>query len=40
MQRGDRLGPGSMIALASAYGDAVSWLENLADKQEITDHTG
>ena len=28
-----------MITLASAYGDAVSWLENLADRQEITDHT-
>ena len=39
MQRGDQLGPSSMVALASAYGDAVSWLENLADSQEITDHT-
>ena len=39
MQRGDQLGPNSMISLASAYGDAVSWLENLADRQEITDHT-
>ena len=32
-------GPNSMIALAGAYGDAVTWLENLADRQEITDHT-
>ena len=32
-------GPNSMTALASAYGDAVSWLENLADRQEIIDHT-
>ncbi len=39
MQRGDQPGPNSMITLASAYGDAVSWLENLADRQEITDHT-
>ena len=39
MQRGDQLGPNSMMALASAYGDAITWLENLADKQEITDHT-
>jgi cellulose synthase/poly-beta-1,6-N-acetylglucosamine synthase-like glycosyltransferase/chitodextrinase len=38
-QRGDQLGQGAMIALASAYGDAVRWLENLADSQEITDHT-
>jgi chitodextrinase len=28
-----------MMTLASAYGDAVAWLENLADRQEITDHT-
>jgi cellulose synthase/poly-beta-1,6-N-acetylglucosamine synthase-like glycosyltransferase/chitodextrinase len=39
MQRGDTLGPTSMTALATAYSDAVSWLENLADRQEITDHT-
>jgi cellulose synthase/poly-beta-1,6-N-acetylglucosamine synthase-like glycosyltransferase/chitodextrinase len=39
MQRGDQPGPNSMMALASAYGDAVTWLENLADRQEITDHT-
>ena len=39
MQRGDQLGPNSMLALASAYGDAVNWLENLAERQEITDHT-
>ncbi len=39
MQRGDQLGQGAMVALASAYGGAVGWLENLADSQEITDHT-
>jgi cellulose synthase/poly-beta-1,6-N-acetylglucosamine synthase-like glycosyltransferase/chitodextrinase len=39
VQRGEQPGPGTMMALASAYGDAVSWLENLADRQEITDHT-
>ncbi len=39
MQRGDQLGPNSMLSLASAYADAISWLENLADRQEITDHT-
>jgi cellulose synthase/poly-beta-1,6-N-acetylglucosamine synthase-like glycosyltransferase/chitodextrinase len=39
MQRGDQLGQRAMVALASAYGDAVSWLENLADNQEVTDHT-
>jgi cellulose synthase/poly-beta-1,6-N-acetylglucosamine synthase-like glycosyltransferase/chitodextrinase len=39
MQRGDQPGPNSMMTLAGAYGDAVSWLENLADRQEITDHT-
>ncbi|MGH3263787.1 MAG: hypothetical protein ACRDNS_17545, partial [Trebonia sp.] len=39
MQRGEQPGPNSMIGLASAYADAVSWLENLANRQEITDHT-
>jgi cellulose synthase/poly-beta-1,6-N-acetylglucosamine synthase-like glycosyltransferase/chitodextrinase len=39
MQRGEQTGPNSMMALATAYGDAVTWLENLADRQEITDHT-
>jgi cellulose synthase/poly-beta-1,6-N-acetylglucosamine synthase-like glycosyltransferase/chitodextrinase len=39
MQRGDKLGPTSMTALAGTYGDAVSWLEGLADRQEIIDHT-
>ncbi len=39
MQRGDQPGPNSMVTLASTYGDAVTWLENLADRQEITDHT-
>ncbi len=39
MRRGDRLGPSSMTALASTYGEAVSWLENLAERQEIVDHT-
>ena len=31
MQRGDQPGPNSMMTLATAYGDAVTWLENLAD---------
>jgi cellulose synthase/poly-beta-1,6-N-acetylglucosamine synthase-like glycosyltransferase/chitodextrinase len=39
MQRGEQPGPHSMITLAAAYGDAVNWLQNLADRQEITDHT-
>ena len=39
MRRGDHLGLTSMAALAGTYGDAVSWLEHLADNQEITDHT-
>jgi cellulose synthase/poly-beta-1,6-N-acetylglucosamine synthase-like glycosyltransferase/chitodextrinase len=39
MRRGEQPTPSSMIALASAYTDASTWLENLADGQEITDHT-
>jgi cellulose synthase/poly-beta-1,6-N-acetylglucosamine synthase-like glycosyltransferase/chitodextrinase len=39
MQRGDQPGPHAMFAVAGAYGDAVAWLQNLADRQEITDHT-
>jgi len=39
MRRGEQPTPSSMIALASAYTDASTWLENLADSQEITDHT-
>jgi chitinase len=39
LQRGDQPSGNSMLGLASAYGAAVDWLENLADRQEITDHT-
>ena len=39
MKRGEDLTAGSMIALAGAYGDAVSWLGDLARDHEITDHT-
>jgi cellulose synthase/poly-beta-1,6-N-acetylglucosamine synthase-like glycosyltransferase/chitodextrinase len=39
MERGEEPGPGSMAALASAYGEAVRWLEDLAAGQDINDHT-
>ena len=39
VKRGEQPGRHSMIALADAYAEAVSWLENLADNHEITDHT-
>jgi cellulose synthase/poly-beta-1,6-N-acetylglucosamine synthase-like glycosyltransferase/chitodextrinase len=39
LQRGEQPSGHSMLGLASAYSDAVDWLENLADRQEITDHT-
>jgi cellulose synthase/poly-beta-1,6-N-acetylglucosamine synthase-like glycosyltransferase/chitodextrinase len=39
MQRGEQPTTNSMVALADAYADAVTWLENLADDQEIADHT-
>jgi cellulose synthase/poly-beta-1,6-N-acetylglucosamine synthase-like glycosyltransferase len=39
MQRNEQPGHNSMMALASSYGDAAAWLENLADRQEIIDHT-
>ena len=39
LERGEQPDHSSMIALANAYADAVSWLEDLADHQEITDHT-
>jgi cellulose synthase/poly-beta-1,6-N-acetylglucosamine synthase-like glycosyltransferase/chitodextrinase len=39
MQRGEQPGPNAMFAVAGAYSDAVAWLQNLADRQEITDHT-
>jgi hypothetical protein len=39
MERGERLTPNSMVSLASTYEAAVNWLRNLADRQEIADHT-
>jgi cellulose synthase/poly-beta-1,6-N-acetylglucosamine synthase-like glycosyltransferase/chitodextrinase len=39
MQRGEQPGHNAMVALASAYGEAVAWLEDLADRQEMVDHT-
>src|SRR3984957_11696325 len=39
LKRGEQPDHGSMIALAGAYAEAVSWLEDLADHQEIVDHT-
>ena len=39
MERGERLTPNSMVSLASTYEAAVNWLRNLADRQEIIDHT-
>jgi cellulose synthase/poly-beta-1,6-N-acetylglucosamine synthase-like glycosyltransferase len=38
-QRGEPLGQGSMIGLASCYDEAAGWLERLAGGQEIADHT-
>lgn len=38
-ERGEPLGIGSMIALASHYDEAAKWLERLAADLEITDHT-
>jgi len=38
-ERGDRLGMGAMVALASHYEGAAQWLENLAVSTEIVDHT-
>jgi cellulose synthase/poly-beta-1,6-N-acetylglucosamine synthase-like glycosyltransferase/chitodextrinase len=39
LKRGEQPASSSMITLANAYAEAVSWLEELADHQEITDHT-
>ena len=39
MNRGEQPTSSSMLALAGAYSDAVTWLESLADAQEIVDHT-
>jgi cellulose synthase/poly-beta-1,6-N-acetylglucosamine synthase-like glycosyltransferase/chitodextrinase len=39
VSHGEQPDSAAMGTLASAYGDAVSWLENLAGEQEITDHT-
>jgi cellulose synthase/poly-beta-1,6-N-acetylglucosamine synthase-like glycosyltransferase/chitodextrinase len=39
MKRGEDPSASSMTALASAYDDAVGWLEGLARDQQITDHT-
>jgi cellulose synthase/poly-beta-1,6-N-acetylglucosamine synthase-like glycosyltransferase len=38
-ERGDPLGIGSMVALASHYDGAARWLEELAATTEIVDHT-
>ena len=38
-RRGEPLGLGSMIALASYYDEAAGWLERLAAGQETVDHT-
>jgi cellulose synthase/poly-beta-1,6-N-acetylglucosamine synthase-like glycosyltransferase/chitodextrinase len=39
MQRGEQPSLNSMLALAGAYTEAVMWLQNLAEHQEIVDHT-
>jgi cellulose synthase/poly-beta-1,6-N-acetylglucosamine synthase-like glycosyltransferase/chitodextrinase len=39
LERGEQPDRTSMIALGNAYAEAVSWLEDLADHQEIIDHT-
>jgi cellulose synthase/poly-beta-1,6-N-acetylglucosamine synthase-like glycosyltransferase/chitodextrinase len=39
LERGEQPGTGSMLALADAYGEAIRWLEDLAARQEISDHT-
>jgi cellulose synthase/poly-beta-1,6-N-acetylglucosamine synthase-like glycosyltransferase len=38
-ERGDPLGIGSMVALASHYDEAARWLERLAADTEVIDHT-
>jgi cellulose synthase/poly-beta-1,6-N-acetylglucosamine synthase-like glycosyltransferase len=38
-ERGDPLGIGSMVALASHYDEAARWLERLAAETEVVDHT-
>src|SRR5487761_1716005 len=39
MERGEQPDSAAMLAVASAYGDAVNWLENLAGEHGIVDHT-
>jgi cellulose synthase/poly-beta-1,6-N-acetylglucosamine synthase-like glycosyltransferase/chitodextrinase len=39
LRRGEMPGPGATLAVASAYGEAVAWLEDIAANREITDHT-
>jgi hypothetical protein len=39
MQRGEQPSLNSMLTLAGAYTDAVTWMQNLAEDQEIVDHT-
>jgi len=39
VERGDPLGIGSMMALASHYDEAARWLEGLAAETEVVDHT-
>ncbi|MBV9793930.1 MAG: glycosyltransferase [Actinobacteria bacterium] len=38
-ERSAPLGPGAMVTLAGYYDEAAAWLEDLADDQEIIDHT-
>ena len=38
-ERGDPLGIGTMVALASHYEEAAKWLEGLAAETEVVDHT-
>jgi len=39
LRRGDIPGPQAMLAVATAYAEAIAWLEDLAASQEIVDHT-
>jgi cellulose synthase/poly-beta-1,6-N-acetylglucosamine synthase-like glycosyltransferase/chitodextrinase len=39
LKRGEQPDNSSMLTLANAYAEAVSWLEDLANHQEIIDHT-
>ena len=39
LRRGEIPGHTAMLAVASAYADAIQWLEDFAADQEIVDHT-